>query len=257
MEEKGEFEQRPEMKPADQVPLPQKKANPTTGILCVVFALVALGLGGYLIYDKVIAKDDKTNCAVADKNDEKKENETNLLGDKDTSFIYSPSVYGVFYGTYFVTNEGDVYLNTDSTYADYDSSVKWTPTMAKEAGEKGNFELKAADIRGGEIDVDGADSYKINGFKLNLTNIRYLTEIMHGQQRVGVQTAFIDKDGNLSLLFAKDEGKYPRETLILKKNIDKNVVSVLPVYDDNGYNTMIFYRDGSSKLMDVSVFEER
>ena len=49
MEEKGEFEQRPEVKPADQVPLPQKKANPITGILCVIFALVALGLGGWIL----------------------------------------------------------------------------------------------------------------------------------------------------------------------------------------------------------------
>ena len=65
MEEKGEFEQRPEVKPADQVPLPQKKANPITGILCVIFALVALGLGGYLLYDKVFrAWGGAINCKI-------------------------------------------------------------------------------------------------------------------------------------------------------------------------------------------------
>lgn len=47
MEMKGEFEQRPEVRPADQIPLPKAKANPLPWILCVV---LALAVGGLIIW---------------------------------------------------------------------------------------------------------------------------------------------------------------------------------------------------------------
>ncbi|MDO4220183.1 MAG: hypothetical protein Q4D22_03065 [Candidatus Saccharibacteria bacterium] len=53
MEEKGEFEQRPEVKPADSIPLPKAKPSPVLKVLCVVFALIAIGACGYIVYDKV------------------------------------------------------------------------------------------------------------------------------------------------------------------------------------------------------------
>lgn len=54
MEEKGEFEARPEARPAESVALPRAKASPVTKILCFVFALIAVGLGAFILYDKVI-----------------------------------------------------------------------------------------------------------------------------------------------------------------------------------------------------------
>lgn len=53
MEEKGEFEARPEARPAESVTLPRAKASPVTKILCFVFALIAVGLGAFIVYDKV------------------------------------------------------------------------------------------------------------------------------------------------------------------------------------------------------------
>lgn len=54
MEEKGEFEQRSEMRPADSVDLPKAKAGGGVKALCVFLALVAVGLGAFILYDKVI-----------------------------------------------------------------------------------------------------------------------------------------------------------------------------------------------------------
>jgi hypothetical protein len=54
MEEKGEFEARPEARSAESVALPRAKASPVTKILCFVFALIAVGLGAFILYDKVI-----------------------------------------------------------------------------------------------------------------------------------------------------------------------------------------------------------
>ncbi len=61
MLEKGEFEQRSEMKPASSVPLPKEKASPVAKILCVLFALIAVGACGYIVYDKLSSskKDDE------------------------------------------------------------------------------------------------------------------------------------------------------------------------------------------------------
>ena len=55
MEEKGEFEQRPEVRPADQIPLPKAKPSPALKILCTVFALIAFCACGYIVYDIVFA----------------------------------------------------------------------------------------------------------------------------------------------------------------------------------------------------------
>ena len=95
MGEKGEFEQRPEVKPASSIPLPKEKASPAIKILCVIFALVALGLGGFIVYDKLVAKDgDVQECTevaddpgeIAEDDDEGDEDVDGGDGDvKDTS----------------------------------------------------------------------------------------------------------------------------------------------------------------------------
>ena len=53
MEQKGEFEQRPEVKPADQIPLPKAKANPLPWILCAVLAVAVIGLGIFIAVNGV------------------------------------------------------------------------------------------------------------------------------------------------------------------------------------------------------------
>lgn len=66
MGEKGEFEQRPEVKPASSVPLPKEKASPAVKILCAIFALIALCACGYIVYDKTFAARGDNDVAEPD-----------------------------------------------------------------------------------------------------------------------------------------------------------------------------------------------
>ena len=73
----GEFEQRPEVKPADEIPFSKPKASKTPWILCAILLIIVLGLGGFLLYDKVLSKKDDGNkggsSQTADKPEEKPE----------------------------------------------------------------------------------------------------------------------------------------------------------------------------------------
>lgn len=73
----GEFEQRPEAKPADEIPFSKPKASKTPWILCAILLIIVLGLGGFLLYDKVLSKKDDGDkggsSQTADKPEEKPE----------------------------------------------------------------------------------------------------------------------------------------------------------------------------------------
>lgn len=73
----GEFEQRPEVKPADEIPFSKPKASKTPWILCAILLMIVLGLGGFLLYDKVLSKKDDGDkggsSKTADKPEEKPE----------------------------------------------------------------------------------------------------------------------------------------------------------------------------------------
>lgn len=67
MEQKGEFEQRPEVKPAEQIPFSKPRTSKLPWILCVVFALAAVGLSIFLVLGGM-KKDEKTNCETVASN---------------------------------------------------------------------------------------------------------------------------------------------------------------------------------------------
>lgn len=56
MKMQGEFEQRAEVRPVEQVPLPKAKPSPALKIICILLALAVLGMGGYIVYDKLVAE---------------------------------------------------------------------------------------------------------------------------------------------------------------------------------------------------------
>lgn len=51
---KGEFEQRPEAKPASEVPLPVQKESPIWKILCVILGITTVALASFVIFDKML-----------------------------------------------------------------------------------------------------------------------------------------------------------------------------------------------------------
>jgi len=83
MEQKGEFEQRPEVKPADQVPFSRPKASPLPWILCAVFAVAAVGMGVFLVLGGTKKDEGKTNCVTTAENQEKETPQNENTEDAD------------------------------------------------------------------------------------------------------------------------------------------------------------------------------
>lgn len=83
MEQKGEFEQRPEVKPADQVPFSRPKASPLPWVLCAVFAVAAVGMGVFLAIGGMKKDEGKTNCVTTAENQEKEGPQSENTEDAD------------------------------------------------------------------------------------------------------------------------------------------------------------------------------
>ena len=106
MEQKGEFEQRPEVKPADQVPFSKPKASPLPWILCAVLLLAAGGLLAWKLLDK---GDNKLQCETAIEKDKKQEEGEsgnvggNTGGDEDDDLL----------GAYEGYKAGNIFIDND------------------------------------------------------------------------------------------------------------------------------------------------
>ncbi len=68
----GEFEQKPEAKPAGEIPFSKPKASKTPWILCAILLIIVLGLGGFLIFG-AINRGEKPQCETVANNAGSKE----------------------------------------------------------------------------------------------------------------------------------------------------------------------------------------
>ena len=58
---KGEFEQRPEARPANEVPFSRPRESKEPCILCMILAITSLVLGGFSVY-RSINQSEKPKC---------------------------------------------------------------------------------------------------------------------------------------------------------------------------------------------------
>ncbi len=80
MEQKGEFEQRPEIKPADQISLPKAKASPLPWILCAILTVAVIGLGIFIAVNGVGGEKKENNDSGSTTAEEKKPEEKSEEG---------------------------------------------------------------------------------------------------------------------------------------------------------------------------------
>lgn len=113
-EHRGEFEQRPEVRPADYRVPERRRNNPIVSVLCVIFALSTFGLGGYVVYTNLFgSKTTETQC-VAEAIEEKPSKEK-------TAFEYSENVHDIMMELYkdARTISGDVEIFSNPKYITY------------------------------------------------------------------------------------------------------------------------------------------
>ena len=94
---KGEFEQRPEARPANEVPFSRPRASKAPWILCMILALTSLVLGGFLVYGAInqgekpkcetVADDQKAESVVEEKSDNKIRDITKKLRDELMAYL--------------------------------------------------------------------------------------------------------------------------------------------------------------------------
>ena len=203
-------------------------------IACVALAIMTLGLGTYLILDKIVLTHDSDNGTKKCVTTSNEKTATENIG-----FVYD--------------KDGSLYFEPNSEISRSESTEKTSYLVNDETGTKGKFTFEQDDIG---YEVNGAldTPVTIDGYKLNVSNVQSVMEVGHGQQKVGVLLAIIDKDGNLSILKTKD-GFGENVELVLEKNVEKNVASVGTAYAWSYRYAVVYFRDGGSKKLDDKVFE--
>lgn len=229
------------------------KGNSSLIIVCVVLALVAVGLGAYLIIDKTGAGE-KTKCAVS--NSEKSSSGSD--SSESVGFVYDTDPIGKYvdYGKYIITKDGDLYFAPESKITWYeDHSEKVSYSVDSEVGAKGKFEFEPDDISYYTPPMKEGQKINFEGYKLNVSNVQFVTELGFGQQKNGILVAIITKDGKMSILKTK-EGFGENSKLVIKKDVEENVANVGTAYHGTGMYAVVYYRDGSSKKLNDEVFTD-
>ena len=234
-------------------PAPVKKGGGAAKVFCVLFALIALGLGGYIVADKTILNDSTkkdgdggnvTNCKTEVDEDDKKE----IVG-KKIGYEYVDDFYGAFY----ITKDGDVYFEPKKAFGySYDSdAIDWEISKTNNVMKKESVKIEISDLLNYGVTNGSDDPVEFEGYKIDLKNIQIVAEVEFGQQKNNASTAFIDKDGSLSMLVSnnvfENDGKAEFK---LFKDIYSNVASVGVSYMGTGYQTVVYFRDGSIAALD-------
>ncbi len=250
MQQKGEFEQRPEVKPAEQVPLPKAKASPLPWILCVILLLAAGGLLAWKLLDK---GDNKLQCETAiekDNKDEKNDSASKSDSGGDSDLLGGYDKYVSFADAVYVDKDGNAY------YAAKESNYSWLKPKIENAevlGEYGEYTIWP------EMGSDGKET----GYKLPFKNVAYAEVIRFGQGGMDRYIIVIDKEQNLSAI-ALDEYATSRENLDQTVTMEarkigelkeyKGAVAVQATNDGSGIGNQVIFKDGSRKAMDHKLF---
>ena len=219
------------------------KSNALPWILCTVFALVAIGLGVFLVLGGIKKEDNKTNCVTAADNQGNSAEADDKKATAATGFVKD-----VEFATLYVTKNGEVYLHpasyTFTKGSDRFNGVKIDSNY--EPGTYGKYKITDSDIIGAEFrDFDAPKSdpneAEFQGYKLDLTNIVSVYSVGFGQAWNGWNIALVDRDGNMNWLHAEPSGNSTVKTKLIK-NIEKykNVAALMStVGNDGGYVTIV------------------
>ena len=262
---KGEFEQRPEVKPAEQIPLPKERVSPTIKALCLFFAIIALGAGGYILYDKVIAKKETTNCeTIAEDSGKKIESEEEQRDEGATA--PKEKALGSYNGfvssadssdTFYVTSKGEAYFVLAKTsYGSKRNDLKNDSVL----GERGNYTLSPKELN--NFITIGDDSVSFDGYKLPYDNIVYANELRFGNGDISRYIVMIDKS-NKFYAIALDNTGGTRDSIELTARVIGRIneydgaIATLETNEGSGIDNIVYFKDGSYKTLDYKKFSKQ
>lgn len=220
----GEFASRANLTPASMVVQKPKKDN-SLKIAVIVLAVISLGLGGFLAYDKLIVGDPKCNTAGSS------------LAAGSTIAEGKGYVRSWTFGSFYVSAEGSVFFTTDSINA---VEASFEIDLTDFPGDKGVFDRTEALFPEYKSNLD---DNVIDGYKLNTSKpIVAVGDMGWGAELASYDFSLIANDGTISLLSIALDGKV---SLVEDVVGYENVAYTERTLDDDGFTTTVFYRDGS------------
>ncbi|MBR2832871.1 MAG: hypothetical protein IKE75_00260 [Bacilli bacterium] len=171
--------------------------NKSTGktVIIVILLLSLLGLGGYVVYDKVLNKETgkKTNEQVT--KEEKQEKNTNFNLSKKTMI---QRLNGDSY-TLYISKEGEALLTVENYDDNQDETIK--NTIAELQKEYQLNTLKGYCNTDGELAKEICpDGDAVKSIKLNIDNVVAAYDTKSGQELGGSYIIFLKSDGTISRL---------------------------------------------------------
>ena len=248
----GEFEERPRV--SEAIPIPLRQRKPTGWIVAtVIFVLIAIGMIGYVVVDRIIAKDSR-------------QNELGQTESLPNTSVGQDGRKGFFlreeFGAFYVTKGGDVYLelNTDV----YDGaggklSLRLEDfNQEKLPGIYGTYILVADDFESRAVDLEtgekNEDNLTIEGYKLDLENIVSIDgELNYGLAWNGYNYALIDADGrvnwvHISPKFMNIDGQKAEAIITRGVGGHTDIANVMSVAERGVANSVMFVKRNGEQI---------
>lgn len=215
-----------------------RKSNKGLIGLVIILLIGVIGLGGYIVYDKVINKDNepKTEKKEEIKNEKTSDVEETVKETKQATQILNTDV-----GTFIVDKDGSVYYaksvdnyqgveiktddNTIGTYGTYEVSDYVTGLGYDESTKK------------------TTEDHKFEGYKLDLENISSAYDINVGQG--GKILYFLSKEGKVNELRFIPNGENSKIELKKDTCTKSNIVSVLQSSGFDAFEFVLVDKDGN------------
>lgn len=207
-----------------------KKSNGGLKCLVVVLFLCVLGLGGYIIYDKAIAKDEapkvENNCQNVANSSQTKTEDTNTPSNQALQ-VLSTKV-----GTFIIAKDGSVYYRKIvDKYEGAEIKVDSFSSIATQGKYKVEDYIT-------NMEDDKKIGSEFEGYKLNIANINSAYEVATGNSGASEIIYFVTKDGKVNeLSFSANTDKVDVK---LSKDtcLKPNIVSVLSSRGFDGAETI-------------------
>ena len=168
----------------------EKKSNRGLVIALVLFIVLSLGLGGYIVYNQFVnqPKDHSNEASENTQNEE----ESNIEEEKQTPI----SVIDFYFNSVAIVKDGEVYVNVDGSTPEVDN-LFGEGTYQTLVTTRGNYQEYTFD----NFEYNFNDNSTFNGMKLNTSNVDKVYAYDYGQVLANnYGLILLNKDKTLSII---------------------------------------------------------
>lgn len=233
--------------PASVVVKEKNNEARTWKLVTILLAVVILGLGGFIVWDKTANSSNIRSTTGSSKNktsgkDSEKE------GDKKEDDKVAVKRDGYMrqwqFGNFYVTSKGEVYFDF---FVPSNSPIQFKLNEKGMPAERGNYTFTKDDIANFWTVNEDDNSMTVNAYKIKIdSKIVGVTDMGWGQNAITYDYGLISEDGNLSILSVHISGD-----ITLDENVGgyENVAYTAITEGSDESVTTIFFRDGTYKIV--------